>query len=74
MGYMMIYVQCVDEELCRDCEELDITAEEEILFANNQKISRGHNFHCRHYESCERVAKFLKKKAINPKNEQQEEI
>ena len=67
MGYMMIYVQCVDEELCRDCEKLDITTEEEIYFANDQKISRGRNFHCRRYESCERVANFVKEKAIKLK-------
>lgn len=67
-------VECVSEELCRNCEELEIDINKTMLYADYETVGCENYLYCTHAQLCRRLLNYLKKAAEKQDEQRQEEI
>lgn len=67
-------VECISEEMCRNCEELEIGVDKTILYADDKDIGCANYLYCTHAQVCRKLLNRLEKVTDKQNEQRQEEI
>ena len=54
-------LECISEEICRNCEELEVDVDKHMLYAEDKIIGCANYLYCTHAQLCRKLLNHLEK-------------
>lgn len=62
-------LECISEEMCRNCEELEIGVDKHVLYGDDDVVACMNYLYCTHAQLCRKLLNRLEK-VTDKQNEQ----